>query len=91
MELFHPLNNRDYQKLNSIFSFISFLVAQKLERNATFDERGLNDLLFDYILENLKLLNTAHYFINLEVKKPDERKTGADIVFRVNVIELVKT
>jgi hypothetical protein len=85
MEYFHPLFNRDFQKLNSILSYLCFDLGQHLERNPTYDERGLTDALFRSIQQLFDQVKMARYYVHLHTNKPSEKKTGADIVFRVQM------
>lgn len=85
MEYFHPLLNRDFQKFNSILSYLCFDLGQRLERNPTYDERGLTDQLLDSIQKLFDQVKLARYYVHLHTNKPSEKKTGADIVFRVQM------
>jgi hypothetical protein len=85
MEYFHPLLNRDFQKLNSILSYICFGLGQRLEQNPTYDERGLTDAMLHSIQQLFDQVKMARYYVHLQTNKPSEKKTGADILFRVNV------
>jgi hypothetical protein len=83
MERFHPFINRDYKRLRRIVDAISFGIGGKLDRNPTFDERGLTDELLDSISVNFNRTRLTGQFINLNIHKPSEKRTGADILIRV--------
>jgi hypothetical protein len=85
MEYFHSLLNRDFQKLNSILSYICYGLGQRLERNPTYDERGLTDELLHSIQQLFEQVKMAKYYVHLHTNKPSEKKTGADILFRIKV------
>ncbi|MEO5572081.1 MAG: hypothetical protein ABIT08_12245 [Bacteroidia bacterium] len=83
MEQFHPIENRDYQELLWTLNNITFHIGSKLDRNPSFDERGLTDELLDSLQERIKQIKFSNCFINLKIEKPSEKKTGADIIFRI--------
>lgn len=80
-----PILNREYQILRQIFDCISYSIGAKLERNPTFDERGLTDELLDLLQTSLNGVKLSKDYINLSTTKPSEKKTGADILFRIIV------
>jgi hypothetical protein len=82
---FHPIQNRDYNKLRQIIDSISHSIGAKLSRNQTYDERGLTDELFDQLQTSLSHIKLSKYFINLHANKPSEKSTGADILLRIIV------
>ena len=82
-----PILNEDYQVLRLTIDLIAYRLGKKLDRNPTFDERGLTDILLDMLQEYLLHIPTSKYFINLQVTKPSEKKTGADILFRIKTLK----
>ncbi|GAB3789836.1 hypothetical protein GCM10028818_59130 [Spirosoma horti] len=85
MKQFNHLLNRDYHKLRWIINHISYRLGIKLGRNPSFDERGLTDELLDQLQEMFDHLKFIKYYINLNVHKPSEKSTGADMLLRVIV------
>jgi hypothetical protein len=76
--------NRDYQCLRQKLDLIANEIGYKLERNHTFDERGLTDVLLDLIQKRFReIKNLSKYYVNPNVNKPSEKKTGADILLRI--------
>lgn len=85
MEYFHPLLSEDYLKLNSIFSYVCFELGKRLQQDPSYGEPGLTTELFHQLRQRLKELKLANYFINLHMDRPSEKKTGADIAFRIRL------
>jgi hypothetical protein len=79
----HLIVNRDYQCLRQKLDLIANEIGYKLERNHTFDERGLTDKLLNLLKKELGQIKLSKYYINLNVNKPNEKKTGADILLRI--------
>jgi hypothetical protein len=79
----HPILNKDYQLLRQTFDSIANEIGRKLGRNPTFDERGLTDELLDLLQTELDIIKLSKYYIKLNVNKPSEKKTGADILLRI--------
>ena len=85
MERFHSFSNRDYQKLSYITNSIAYEIGGRLGRNSTFDERGLTDEFLDLLQKYFDNIKLSKNYINLQLNKPSEKKTGADILFRIKV------